>query len=107
MDKLISMATAPVFHHDVVIYVTWALAIVFLAVEAFALVHCATQRADAFPVVGSISKVGWLAILGGAILVTLICRLYLFGFFAMVAALVYLLDVRPALRDATDGTGSW
>jgi hypothetical protein len=26
---------------------------------------------------------------------------------AVAAALVYLLDLRPALRDAVDGHGSW
>jgi hypothetical protein len=101
------LAAVPLFYDNVVSTIEWALVVIFLVIEVVALVHCATQRADAFPVVGSISKAGWLAILGGAILVTFICRLYFLGFFAIVAAAIYLLDVRPALRDATDGAGPW
>jgi len=101
------LAATPIFFDNVVRTVEWAMVVIFLVVEVVALIHCATQRADAFPVVGSISKTGWLAILGGAILVTFICRLYFLGFFAIVAAAIYLLDVRPALKDATDGSGSW
>ena len=53
-----------------------------------------------------------LAILGGSVLLTLLCRasgnfLSIFGLAAITAAAIYLLDVRPALRDATDGTGPW
>ena len=113
MDKLLSMASAvPLFFDDVNRFVSIATMVLFLVVEGWALVHCLTQRSDAFPVVGSLSKAGWLAILVGAILVTLVCGnpqfgLSMFGFIAVGAALIYLLDVRPALRDATDGSGSW
>jgi hypothetical protein len=103
----------PIFYDDVRYYVSVVTMIVFLAVEGWAVVHCLTQRADAFPVVGSLSKGGWLAILAGAVLVTLVCGnpgfggISMFAFIAVGAALIYLLDVRPALRDATDGSGSW
>ena len=120
MDKLFSMALAvpfsyavPIFFDDVQRYVSLVTMILFLAVEGWAVVHCLTQRADAFPVVGSLSKGGWLAILAGAVLVTLVCGnpafggISMFAFIAVGAALIYLLDVRPALRDATDGSGSW
>jgi len=115
VDKLSPMALAavPLFYLDVQYYLTIATMILFLVVEGWALVHCLTQRADAFPVVGSLSKGGWLAILAGAVLVTLVCAnpqfggVSMFGFIAVGAALIYLLDVRPALRDATDGSGSW
>jgi Protein of unknown function (DUF2516) len=82
-----------------------------LAVELVAFISCARQRTDAFPVVGPISKVGWLGILGGSMLLTYLC--YNVGFFLMIAsislaaALIYLLDVRPALRDAVEGSGPW
>jgi hypothetical protein len=75
-------------------------------------VNCLTQRAEAFPVVGSLSKAAWLAILAAAVLVTLLCGIpangvSFLGFIAITAAAIYMLDVRPALRDAADGTGSW
>jgi len=114
VDKLVPMASAaaPIFYVDVQFFVTWAILIVFLVIEVVAFVNCITQRADAFPIVGSLSKTAWLAILGGATLVTLVCSLpynsiSIFGFAAITAAAIYMLDVRPALRDAAEGTGSW
>jgi hypothetical protein len=91
-----------------------ALLLVILVVEIVAFVNCLTQRAEAFPVVGSISKGGWLGITGAALFFTLILGpafiigpFGIFGMIAVAAALIYLLDVRPALRDAVDGHGSW
>jgi len=108
-----ALAAVPLFYASVTWYLSVVMMVLFLAVEGWALVHCLTQRADAFPVVGSLSKGGWLAILAGAVLVTLVCGnptfgvVSMFSFIAVGAALIYLLDVRPALRDATDGSGSW
>jgi hypothetical protein len=110
VDKLGAMASAaaPIFAYDVAYIIQRAIMIVLVVIEAVAFVHCLRQRADAFPVVGSLSKQAWLAILGGAILATLLCGvIHIFGFIAVTAAAVYLLDVRPALRDAVDGTGPW
>jgi hypothetical protein len=105
-------SAAPLFFDDVTRFVSLALLVVFLVIEIVAFVNCLTQRSDAFPVVGSVSKPGWLAILGGSVLLTLICGfpgsfVSIFGFAAITAAAIYMLDVRPALRDATDGTGNW
>jgi hypothetical protein len=114
VDKLVPMASAaaPIFYTTVQYYLTWLLLIVFLVIELVALVNCLMQRSDAFPVVGSLSKTAWLAILGGAVILTLLCGspstgISIFGFIAITAAAIYMLDVRPALRDATDGTGNW
>jgi hypothetical protein len=106
------MAAVPIFYDDVRTFLALLTTLVFLVVEVVAFVHCLTQRADAFPVVGSLSKAAWLAILAGAILLTLLCGspavgVSFFGFIAVGAALIYLLDVRPALRDAASGNGSW
>ncbi len=102
-------SAAPLFYQDVQQWVTYAISLVALVVELLAFVNCLTQRADAFPVVGRIPKGGWLAINGGAILVTLLFggAGSILGMVAIAASLVYLLDVRPALRDAVDGHGSW
>ena len=104
-----SMASAAfIFYTQVAGNITRVLWLVILAIELFALVHCLVQRSDAFAAVGSLSKAGWLAILTGALLLTLACGfISIFGFLAVVAAAVYMLDVRPALRDATDGSGPW
>ena len=103
-----------VFYYKVTGYVTLVTLVLAVVLEVIALVNCLTQRAEAFPVVGPLSKNGWLAILSAAALVTLICGVALgsgpfsiFTLAAITAAAVYLLDVRPALREATDGSGNW
>jgi hypothetical protein len=105
-------SVAAPFYLVVQTYLTFAILIAFLVIEVVAFVNCLTQRADAFPVVGSLTKPAWLAILGAAVLVTLVCGLpasgvSFLGFIAITAAAIYMLDVRPALRDASNGTGSW
>ncbi len=104
------MAIAAAHFSDVVVYyVTRGITLVCLVVEVWAFVSCLTQRAEAFGVVGRIPKGGWLAMNGGAVLVTLLFGTVgsILGMIAVVIALVYLLDLRPALRDAVDGHGSW
>jgi hypothetical protein len=101
---------APIFYNAVAYGVTYLLDVVCLIIELFAFVNCLTQRADAFQVVGRIPKGGWIAMTLGAVLVTLLfgsIQGSFIGLLAVVVAAVYLLDVRPALRDATDGRGSW
>ena len=84
------------------------LVIAILVVELVAFVNCATQRADAFSAVGSLSKGAWLALTGGALLFTLLIGFFsTLGIVAVAASLIYLLDLRPALRDAVDGPGPW
>jgi hypothetical protein len=96
------------FAYPIQYWVDRAILVVVLVVEIVAFVNCLTQRSEAFPVVGSIPKGGWLAITFAAIFFTLFLGLFsIFGWVAVAAALVYLLDVRPALRDAVDGHGSW
>jgi hypothetical protein len=99
------------FYMTVSFYTTLSILIIFLIIEVVAFVNCLTQRADAFPVVGSLSKNAWVAILGGSLLLTLLCTwaktLSIFALAAIAATAIYMLDVRPALRDATSGSGSW
>jgi Protein of unknown function (DUF2516) len=103
------MATTALFYVTVTNTVTWVLTVVCLIIELWAFLNCLTQRAEAFGVVGRIPKGGWLAMTGGAVLVTLLFGTVgsFLGLIAVVVAGVYLLDVRPALRDAVDGHGSW
>jgi hypothetical protein len=85
-----------------------ALWLLVMLVEFVAFVNCLTQRAEAFPVVGSIPKGGWVGLTLGAFVFTLLLGRYtMLGLLAVAASLIYLLDVRPALRDAVDGHGSW
>jgi uncharacterized protein DUF2516 len=96
------------FAYPIITWVQLVIELVVVVVECAAFINCLTQRAEAFPVVGSIPKGGWLAITFGALVLTLLLTpTGIFGMVAVAAALVYLLDVRPALRDAVDGHGSW
>lgn len=101
---------APIFYDTVVFVINLVLLVVTLVVTLSAFIHCLLQRADAFPAIGTLPKGAWLAIIGVSMLLSLLFRsgpLGLFSFIAVIAAAVYLLDVRPALRDATGGKGPW
>ena len=82
---------------------------VILEVAAF--LHCLLQRPDAFPAVGTLSKGLWLALIGGALLLTIIVLASPIGMLGLVIgiiiAAVYLLDVRPAIRDIAGSSGGW
>ena len=78
-----------------------------LIVGVWALVDCAVRRKDAFPAAGKLTKPAWLAITGGAAIVQyLFAALSIFGIAALVASIVYLVDVRPAVRQVSGG-GRW
>src|SRR5262245_35478979 len=101
-------AHGPDFSHPVIFWVKNSLLLVVLVVELVAFIHCRTRLAEALPVVGWIRKGGWLGLTGGSFFFTLLLVSFpIFGLVAIAAALIYLLDVRPALRDAVDGHGSW
>ncbi len=102
---------------QIVGWISYVILLATLVIEGLAAVHCATRRADAFPVVGRLSKGTWMIITIGAFLFTLLTGAsYVYGgsflttmvaFAGIVAALIYLLDVRPALRDVTEGRNNW
>jgi len=78
-----------------------------LAVAIWALVDCAIQATAAFPAAGKLTKPAWLAITGGAALLEFwFPALSIFGIAAIVASIVYLVDVRPAVK-GIQGGGRW
>jgi NADH:ubiquinone oxidoreductase subunit 2 (subunit N) len=80
-----------------------------LVLVAWALVDAVTRPAAAFVAAGKQTKQIWLAILGVCLLLCLIGLggiLGFFGFVVAVAAIVYLVDVRPAVRGLRPG-GPW
>ena len=80
-----------------------------LVLVVWALIDAATRPPDAFVAAGKQTKQIWLAILGVSLLV---CLLGLGGYLGIlgaviaVAAIVYLVDVRPAVRGMRPG-GPW
>ncbi|MFK3984975.1 DUF2516 family protein [Micromonospora sp. NPDC050397] len=104
------VTAAPIFYNDVRYVIELALLIFALIIEGVALVHAITQRSDAFPAIGTLPKGGWIAILAVCMALTLLLGsgvLSIFGLIGIAAGLIYLLDVRPGLRDLTDGKGFW
>jgi hypothetical protein len=99
---------APIFFEHVIGWVNLLLLVFALLIEVWGFAHCLLQRPDAFAAVGTLPKGAWLAMLGGSVVVTLLGgATFILGLVAITIAAVYLLDVRPALRDAIDGRGSW
>jgi len=78
--------------------------LVTLALGVFNFVDAAIRPSEAFVAAGKLTKPGWLAIIGIATVVLFLFRLIsILGIPALVALLVYLVDVRPALRGVTGG----
>jgi hypothetical protein len=101
--------SAPIFYVAVVGYLNLLILIFSLIVQAVALIHCLTQRGDGFQAIGTLPKGAWAAILAVCIVLTLLFSgpIGIFGLIGVAAALVYLLDVRPGLKDLSDGKGFW
>jgi uncharacterized protein DUF2516 len=83
----------------------WILRIIWIAgipVGVFAFVHAALQRADAFTAVDKLTKLAWVGITGAAAVLLIISYdgpytiIWIAG---LVAALVYLVDVRPKVKE--------
>lgn len=94
--------------------VFFVLALVALGLELWALLDCVRHKATAFEATGKRTKTFWLALTGGALAIGalsvlgggsggLLGPMGLFGLVAVVAACVYLADVRPAVKDAGRG----
>src|SRR3954454_2093361 len=101
---------APLFYDDVVAYLNLLVLIFSLIIQAVALIHCLTQRGDGFQAIGTLPKGAWAAIMAVCIVLTVLTRGGEDGIFSLIgigAALIYLLDVRPGLKDLSDGKGFW
>ena len=79
-----------------------------LALTAWALVDALIRPAAGYVATGKLTKPAWAAILGLAVLVILWQGPMSFlGLPAVIAAVVYLVDVRPAVRQLRRGGNSW
>jgi hypothetical protein len=81
------------------------LGLVTFVLKAFTLIDCATRRAELFPAAGKQTKVFWLIILGIATVWNFISSspISIINLIGLIAALVYFVDVRPALRELGGG----
>jgi hypothetical protein len=82
------------------------LKILLMALAAFGLCDAAFRREDAFRAADKQNKVFWLIILGLALVVSYLVSLFSFlPVIGAVASIVYIVDVRPALRQISGGSG--
>ena len=79
-----------------------------LALAAWAFVDALFRPATAYVAAGKLSKPAWAAITALAgVLLYFQGPLSFLGLPAVIAAVVYLVDVRPALRGLRRGNSSW
>ncbi|MEO3785867.1 DUF2516 family protein [Actinocorallia sp. B10E7] len=92
--------------HTGLSYVFWGLAIIAFVMEAFSLFDAVRRPAPAFPAAGKQTKKMWLIILSFATLFGFAAAvgfpglgtLGIFSIASFIAAVIYLADVRPALK---------
>lgn len=90
---------------DLAPLILWVINIATTLLAGWAVLDCTRRRPDAFPAIGRSSKNLWLALTGGALLVSLagFRMTSLLGIAAIVIVAVYLLDIRPKIAEITGG----
>jgi hypothetical protein len=88
-----------------------ALAVAAFVVEAWAFIDAITRPTQAYTAAGKQTKPIWLIILGVAVAIGLYAAAYggAIGFLsvaAFVAAAIYLVDVRPKIKEFHKGRGT-
>jgi hypothetical protein len=81
-----------------------ALSTLILGLNLWAIVDCAIRPAPAFVAAGKLDKQKWLLITIGAFVAPFLIPFI--GVLAVVGSIVYLVDVRPAIREVQSG-GRW
>jgi hypothetical protein len=87
------------FDNTLMFLVYWG----FLAFAVVALVMAATARADAYRAADKQSKNFWLIMLGVTVAVDALLGMLFLQIAGLVASIVFLVDVRPALRQVSGG----
>ena len=84
-------------------YILLAAAFALFAVEAWAFVDAISHKPEAYPAAGKQNKTMWLVILGIALAAHMLIwhPIHILNMVGAVASIVYLVDVRPALRSLT------
>ncbi len=82
---------------------TWALVLL----KAYAFVDALRQPENAYPAAGKQTKTLWVVLTGASWSLMLFLNFSLIGIFSVagtIVTLIYLLDVRPAVRGTSGGT---
>ncbi len=81
-----------------------SIALLFFA--AFAFLDAAVRREDAYRAADKRTKPFWLIILGlSAVVIAILPILSILPLVGLVATIVYMVDVRPAVREISGGSG--
>ena len=79
-----------------------------LVLAGCALADALVRPAPYYPAAGKLTKPAWVAITAvSTLLIFATGFMRLFGLVALVASIVYLVDVRPALKALKPGNGPW
>ena len=80
-----------------------AATLVVFVIQAWAFIDAASRRPDAFVAADKLTKKAWVVILGVALAAHMVFwdPINLLNIIGTVAALVYMVDARPALRSLT------
>jgi len=85
-----------------------ALSLAIVVMQGWALIDCVIRPTKAFEAAGKLTKPAWLAITAIALVVGLLFGpLGILGLAGIVASIVYLVDVRPAVREVQGGGTRW
>ncbi|MET8324692.1 DUF2516 family protein [Streptomyces sp. NPDC005181] len=83
----------------------WLLYLIMLVLAVVALFLAATARADAYRAADKQKKSFWLIMLGITVAVNLFVPILFLQLAGAVASIVFLVDVRPALKAVSGGGG--
>jgi hypothetical protein len=83
-----------------------ALGLGSLVLKVWALADAVYRPGPAYVAASKLTKPAWIAILAVALVITGASFMSLLGLVSVVAAIVYLVDVRPAVREVASG-GPW
>ena len=85
--------------------VMWIVSLAILCFEVFALVDAAIRREDAYRAADKQTKPFWLIILAVAAALNFTPLGVMFSILGLVAAIVYMVDVRPKLKQVSPRRG--
>lgn len=82
-----------------------AISIFTFGLKTFAFADAVLRPKNAFPAAGKLDKLKWSAITGVAFVINLVLinPINFLNIIGVIAAIIYLVDVRPALRNLGDG----
>ncbi|MGW1882168.1 DUF2516 family protein [Streptomyces sp. NPDC001970] len=81
------------------------LGLVMLVLAVAALVMAALAREDAYRAADKQTKMFWLILLGVTVAVDLFLQMLFLQIAGLIATIVFLVDVRPALQQVSGGRG--